>query len=386
MLAIAILLLITKAIIKLKFGFWGAQPVFHVYDLQYWVQPPGIIQENLPIANKYVDRINITTREFTQISPKELTKFCKFIRRYYLRGRGARYSPTNLQITTPFPNNDYPSYLTTYYSSKTIYDSSGRTITIPDMIGIISSRQLTLTLGAERFPVYYVDNLCVHPDHRRKGIAPKLIQTHHYDTRYNTPQVKVHLFKREGDMTAIVPLVAYFTHMHVLPELHEDPLPGAASLVMVNQNSLRFAIEFLHDQCNGYDAVIAMGVSALAASTANGSLQLYMLLDAHKPVAVYALRDPAVTHGHDKALECCASVRCCNDEMFAAGFFEAVRQSNKVVKARSLFIECLGDNEKLNNLALASGRLRPLGRSPTAYFLYNYAHRSVSPSSTFVLI
>lgn len=383
MLAIVALVLVAKAIIKLKYGFWGAQPVFHVYDLLYWVQPPGIIEDRLPMATKYVDRVNIKTQEFTQMSSKHRKGFCQFIRSYYLRSRGAKYSPTDPQITTPFANNEYPSYLTTYYSSKTSYDNTGKTL---EITGVISARPLTLTVGKDRFPVYYVDNLCVHPDHRCKGIAPKLIQTHHYDTRYNIPQIKVHLFKREGEMTAIVPLVAYFTHMYVLPELRKVILPRASSLVKVESSTLRIAVDFIRDQCAGYASVIATGIPTLAASIANGTLDIYMLIESHVPIAVYAIRDPAVTHGKDKALECCASVRCCDDDTFTAGFLEAVRRANKTLRARSLLIECLGDNEALNGLMIASNRLRPLGRSPTAYFLYNYGCRSVSPNSTFVLL
>lgn len=386
MLAIVALVLIARATIKLKCGFWGAQPVFHVYDLLYWVRPPGIIEDRLPMATNYVDRINIKTQEFTQISSQDLNKFCQFIRSHYLRSRGATYSPTDSQITTTFANNEYPSYLTMYHGSRTSYDKTGEAMRKNDIMGVISACPLTLTLGDERFPIYYVDNLCVHPDHRCKGIAPKLIQTHHYDTRYNTPQIKVHLFKREGDMTAIVPLVAYFTHMYVLPELSRSRLPGASSLVKVGSNTLRIAIEFMRDQCVGYAAVIATGIPTLAASVANGTLEIYMLMESHVPIAVYTLRDPAVTHGNDKAIECCASVRCCDDETFTSGFLEAVRRANKTLRARSLLIECLGDNEALNRLMIASDRLRPLGRSPTAYFLYNYACRSVSPSSTFVLL
>ena len=386
MLAIMVSALVAKAVIKLRYGFWGDQPVFHVYDLLYWVRPPGIIEDRLPMATKYVDRINIKTCAFTQVSPQNLKKFCRFIRSHYLRSRGAKYSPTDPQITTAYANNDYPSYLTMYYGSKTLYETTGETVQDREIMGVISARPLTLTLGKERFPVYYVDNLCVHPDHRRKGIAPKLIQTHHYDTRYSTPQIRVHLFKREGEMTAIVPLVAYFTHMYVLPDLSRTRLPGASSLVRVESSTLRMAIEFIRDRCVGYAAVIAAGVPTLAALIANGTLELYMLMDSHTPVAVYALRDSAVTHGQDKALECCASARCCDDEKFSAGFFEAVRRANKTLKARSLLVECLGDNEALNKLALASECLRPLGRSPTAYFLYNYAHRSVAPSATFVLL
>ena len=386
MLAIVSLVLVVRATIKLKYGFWGAQPVFHVYDLLYWVRPPGIIEDRLPMATKYVDRINIKTQEFTQMPSQDIKGFCQFIRSHYLRSRGAKYSPTDPQITTVFANNEYPSYLTTYCSSRTSHDKTGEAMQNLEITGVISSRPLTLTLGEERFPVYYVDNLCVHPDHRRKGVAPKLIQTHHYDTRYKTPKVKVHLFKREGEMTAIVPLVAYFTHMYVLPDLRKVRLPGASSLVKVESRTLRIAVEFLRDRCGGYDAVIAAGIPTLAASIANGTLEIYMLMEARAPIAIYALRDPAVTHGKDKALECCASARSCDDGTFRAGFFEAVRRANKNLRARSLLIECLGENEDLNGLVLASERLRPLGRSPTAYFLYNYACRSVSPSSTFVLL
>ena len=386
MLAIVILVLIAKAIIKLRFGFWGSQPVFHIYDLLYWIWPPGIIENRLPIATKYVDRNNIKTQEFSQISSQDLKKFCRFIRTYYLRIRGAKYSPTDSQVTTAFANNEYPSYLTICHGLKTSYNKTGQVVRNPDVLGVISARPLTLTIKNERFSVYYVDNLCVHPDHRRMGVAPKLIQTHHYDTRYNTPQVKVHLFKREGELTAIVPLVAYFTHMYVLPELHKTRLPSPSSLVKVGMSTLRTAIEFLHDQCNKYAIVIAAGLPTLAASITNGILDLYILMKDNTPIAAYALRDPAVTHGKDKALECCASVQCCDDETFIAGFFEAVRQSNKTLGARSLLIECLGDNESLNKLTLASDYMYPLGRSPMAYFLYNYACRSVLPSSAFVLL
>lgn len=386
MLAIVAVVLIAKAIVKLKYGFWGAQPVFHIYDLLYWVQPPGIIDDTLPKMTKHVDRVNIKTQEFSQISFQDIKKFCRFIRSHYLRGGGAKYSPTDPQITTAFTNNEHPSYLTMYYSPRTLYGKTGETVKNLEITGVISARSLTLTLGEERFPVYYVDNLCVHPDHRRKGIAPKLIQTHHYDTRYKRPQIKVHLFKREGDMTAIVPLVAYFTHMYVLPELRRVGLPGAGSLIKVESSTLRIAVEFMRDRCAGYAAVVAAGIPTLAASIANGTLDIYMLMESHVPIALYALRDPAMTHGKDKALECCASVRCCDNEMFAAGFFEAVRRANKTLGARSLLIECLGDNEALNGLIIASDRLRLLGRSPTAYFLYNYACRSVLPSSTFVLL
>jgi len=37
--------------IRLKFGFWAIQPVFHVYDFAYMLNPPGIIDDYLPQKN-----------------------------------------------------------------------------------------------------------------------------------------------------------------------------------------------------------------------------------------------------------------------------------------------------------------------------------------------
>ena len=41
--------------IRVKYGFWVLQPVFHVYDFGYMFNPPGIIQDSLPEKNKYTN-------------------------------------------------------------------------------------------------------------------------------------------------------------------------------------------------------------------------------------------------------------------------------------------------------------------------------------------
>lgn len=34
--------------IRIKFGFWAVQPVFHVYNIGYMLKAPGIIDDYLP--------------------------------------------------------------------------------------------------------------------------------------------------------------------------------------------------------------------------------------------------------------------------------------------------------------------------------------------------
>ena len=67
-----------------------------------------------------------------------------------------------------------------------------------------NNKNINLTVG-------YVDNLCVHSSNRKQGIAPNLIQTQYYQIQHMNDKLKVYLFKREGDMTAIVPLTTYKT-------------------------------------------------------------------------------------------------------------------------------------------------------------------------------
>jgi hypothetical protein len=50
--------------IRLKYGFWAVQPVFHVYNLLYMFNPPGVISGLLP--EKTNIRISkISTRLFS---------------------------------------------------------------------------------------------------------------------------------------------------------------------------------------------------------------------------------------------------------------------------------------------------------------------------------
>lgn len=385
-LAIVVTTLAVKAAIKLRYGFWGAQPVFHAYDLHYWISPPGLLNEGMPSFNKYLNKTSVVTKDVREVTPADIDKFCNFIRSHYLRTRNAKYSPSNELIMTSFANNTYPSYMSVYKEPKLLFEDMDKAIPDDEWLGVITARPLTLTLKETRFPVYYVDNLCVHPDHRKRGIAPNLIQTHHYDTRHSTSEIAVHLFKREGDLTAIVPLVSYFTHMYVLPKLKRRNLPGGVTLIPVTKSNCRLALAYIHNRCSSYEAVIVPEISNILTSIGNDCLSPFLLMAADEVIGMYVFKDPAVSHGEDKALECTCCLINEKSDLSMQGFWEAVRRANRTIKARSLMIECLGDNIAINDMIAAIPHVYKLGRSPTAYFLYNYACRSVAAESTLILL
>ena len=81
------LYLIITLYLKCKMPFWSKQPVFHIYNLLYWLRPPGIINTDLPLINKYVDLFHIKTFSLTELSEKRealLTSICNFIKNNYI--------------------------------------------------------------------------------------------------------------------------------------------------------------------------------------------------------------------------------------------------------------------------------------------------------------
>ena len=56
-----LIIIVIYVYIRFKFGFWVIQPVFHIYDLGYMINPPGIINDFLPERNKYTNFKDIET-------------------------------------------------------------------------------------------------------------------------------------------------------------------------------------------------------------------------------------------------------------------------------------------------------------------------------------
>ena len=67
LLIIIIIILFIYGYIRVKYGFWAIQPVFHVYNFGYMIFPPGIIHHHLPETNKYTNFRDIDTIVFDKM-------------------------------------------------------------------------------------------------------------------------------------------------------------------------------------------------------------------------------------------------------------------------------------------------------------------------------
>ena len=82
---------------KLRHRFWSKQPVFHYYNLWYWLFPPGIINKDVPKMNEYVNIVNVKTRDILELCDDECINIVEFIANHYLRTKTTLYVPQKKQ-------------------------------------------------------------------------------------------------------------------------------------------------------------------------------------------------------------------------------------------------------------------------------------------------
>ena len=254
---LAITLIVIYATIKYKYGFWIHQPVYHIYDLSYYFWANTIINNELPITNKYVNLNNIHTKINTNMSEIDWVNFINFIQKYFLRTDGNVYNP-KLDNVVPFFKNSTDSLISIYYQDI-IYTNLDTSCNISDknIIGVITSRPLYAIIHNVPISIYYVDYLCVNPNKRKKGIASELIQTHHYNQRRLNKNIKVSLFKREQDFNWIVPLTHYDTNVYDMNTYtNEIILHSKYTLVEGNPTNMVGIMDFIKKYSGLFDVFI----------------------------------------------------------------------------------------------------------------------------------
>ena len=380
------------AYIRLKYGFWALQPVFHIYDASYYWNPPGIVCHTLPKANRYTDFSRVSTVLVSVLSPVERSRFVQLIQGNYFRHGQNAYAPKENNILPYLSSHHDKCFVSLYTEPVTLMcNRTRRVIQDVSVLGAITSRPLTVTIrdAGAVFDVYYVDFLCVEGNHRKKGIAPKLIQTHHYNQSHQNPRISVSLFKREGELTGIVPLCAYTTYGFHSQKSWAVPSPLTADYQIVAVNSTNFHLLhfFFKENLSAFSISISCAPSHLLELIQTGNVIGQMFLHQHTILAAYFFYNTCVQieEGND-VLTCFASVRGkCEVDFFVHGFRLA---HYKTVQANPNFTYCAVENISHNHLIL-DDLLRkespPVIRSPTAFFFYNFAIHTVSSSSVFFL-
>ena len=376
--------------IRLKFGFWAIQPVFHIYDIKYMINPPGIIDDYLPDKNKYTNFKNIDTTLYVQLTQIQKQRLITLIQVNYFQRGDNTFMPRLENIAPYFIGHNDKSFVSFYNEPDFLIDlKKGTTINEQKIVGLITSRPLYVSINngnsEAKFQAYYVDYLCVDKMYRKKGIAQQLIQTHHYNQRHINKSIVVSIFKREDELTGIVPMCVYSTYGFPVNTWVKPPdLSAEYKLVEVNPQNFHILYEFIKINCNKFDIVINTEVSNIIELIKTKNIFINMIIVDDAIVAVYMFRKSCVQiEKNMEVLSCFASISNVEDNIFIQGF----KISFWKIAAENYFGFCAIEDISDNNIFIHNIQLKtkPLVVSPTAYFFYNFAYPTFKSNKVLII-
>ena len=373
---------------KLKHRFWASQPVFHFHNIKYWLVPCGIItHEQFPIT-KYYDPFTIDVLKYDELSNEQLFNMYKLIRGHYLQERDVQYCPDENNIANHFKHHNHACYVAMYNTYKQLFDSSTKRILYKKIpICVLTSRPLYISLYSNKFICNYVDYLCVNKGERKKNIAPKTIYTYAVESRKQSQDIVTYLFKREGELTSIVPLVAYHTNVYDTTYWRSNvafPLPY--KLTRINKENSELLIRDFDTYTNQFDCVIYPNIGNILFLIEQNILIPFIIHNETNIVCIYFFKKTCVTYRDLNMIDLVGSILVDNSfiEFFQLGFQQSFQQLQREDKNIGFInIENLSNNNIL--ITHVNKRFKPLHSIPCSYYFYNFATRPLLYKDVFIL-
>jgi hypothetical protein len=370
------ILIIIYGYIKVKYRFWFHQPIFHIYDLHYYLYP-GIIDNELPEKENIFNNFkNIKTVSFEKVKEEDKNNFILFIQNNFLRNKNFNYLPKKENIIP---------YLTGLHGGDVFLSLYKREMT--EIIASMISYPIQIRINNQKMNAYYVDYLCVDSDHRKKNIAPQMIQTHHYYQRHLNKNISVSVFKREGNLNMAIPICVYTSYGFSISKLRFTDLPININLIEVGKNNITYLFDFIELNRTKFDIFLSTSISNVLELIKTENIYVYMLIQEQNVLAVYYFKKLCTYLQDDKeVLVCYASVNCCkNEDIFIEGMYHSIQNIIKrFPKYSQLYIEGLSDNYILiNDLFKMTNTLYKI---ISAYYFYNFAYSSFHPEKTLILL
>jgi ribosomal protein S18 acetylase RimI-like enzyme len=351
---------------------------------------PGILHNYLPAKNKYTNFKDIETYIFEEVGFIHLQRFLNLIKYNYLQNKENIFMPEKNNIVPYFTGHSMKSFLSLYYKENNILDNkTDKIITDKKIIGAMTSRPVSIKInnGSEdaEFKAYYVDYLCVDKQNRKKGIAPQLIQTHHYNQRHLNKSVVVSLFKREHELTGIVPLCVYSTFgFPVTTWTKPTNLSSEYKILEINPQNYYLLLDFIKINNSKFDIIINADVGNIIELIKTKNIFIYTIICDGDIICAYYFRKSCVQiEKNMEVLTCFASLSNTNDTIFVKGFKIIFWK----IAAENMFGFAAIENISYNHIIIDDILLktRPLIISPTAYFFYNFAYPTFHSNKVFII-
>ena len=115
-----------------------------------------------------------------------------------------------------------------------------------------------------------------------------------------------------------------------------------------------------------------------------GKLKIYGLLFNNELISIYIFRILELYNNKNKTSECISIISNCNDDVLVTGFMMSLQRIIKL-KTSILLIEDTADSNKIIKKISKNKYFKLMFKSPTAFFLYNYACYSFKNDKTLLI-
>jgi len=389
---IFIFILILIIYIKIKNPFWSIQPVYHPWKFWYLWFPPGIIEKHnndslVPQRLKYINTHNISVIPISKFTEDKFSEITSFIRKYYCNEKEVFYNPCTQNILSYFYECN-KSYIALYKINN-------------ELLGCITSRPIYVELNQKPINTYYVDNLCIHKQYRKKGLAPELIQTIANKNKKQDKLASCFLFKRERKFTKIMPIVKYTAYAYNFSKFLNSQkksldLYSGISLFKICDQNFNVFFYFLKIIKYKFNFFIFQNINILFYLLKTKNIFIYSLIQNNEIIAIYCFRDATTMYEGKRSIECFCTINNCKiPEIFTLGFYDALieinsnksNKSNKSNESNSNFpILLIEDTADSNEIIQNLNRFHKIdSKHEMGYYYYNFAYPTIHSNNTCLL-
>lgn len=365
---------------RLIIPFWSRQPVFHLHNLLYWINPPGIIEKDLNIDHKYYDS-TIEFLEINQLSDKTINDFHTFINDEYLPGQFESYKPTKKAITSTLLNHNDKSYISLKYS----FDIENNKFVNKKIIASMTTIPIMCHINNEKFKVLFTDFMCVNKKFRKKNIAANIIYTHNYNTRLKN-HGNIGMFKGEGKVTLITPITIYNTYLYDLSSWPKKQkfIANNIKLILIDDTNFSLLFHYLVHIKSQFECYFQINIENLRGLIKEEIIYITMVLADDKPYGCMMFRNSFTTYDNKKSLECYGSYfDTVTDEAIRYLFYNSLLMIKNKLDFNFIWIENISHNNKILNVIFKHHT--PKATTTISYYFYNYANRPFLSKSVLLL-
>ena len=353
--------------------FWSTQPVFHFYNIWYWMFPPGLINVKLPKETKFYND-NILCEISNKLSTEKKALMIAFLTNHYNRDKLTKYNFDKDFILEQLKYQKNFSHISLQYD-----------ITNKKIIGCLTSRLLCGFINKQKLFISFMDFLCIREKYNKSNTGYNQIYTHYVKSR-RLNAAPIFLFKRTKKLKSLVPLTIYNSYSFNSDKLNKINvyLPNNISCHIIKS----YNFQIFQDYCGiiekKFKCFIIPNFTTIKNLIDKKILFLFIIKDRLKPVGIIIYKKTCISFNDKIVLNCIASYCSGKYEGILA---DSITNTVALLKKQIKFDIINFENKSFNDILIKKllTKYTPKGKLLFCYYFYNFISRPFKSKNTFII-